>query len=79
MQCQSAAKSPSIFSIDLPGSAFFSTMFVTIFLDLSILPRWQVLREGLHPDGRRQLRLIQIHQHLRITHQHFDTFVRLPC
>ena len=37
---------------------------------------WQVLREGLHPDGRRQLRLIQIHQHLRITHHHFDTFVR---
>jgi len=36
----------------------------------------KVLREGLHPDGRRQLRLIQIHQHLRITHQHFDTFVR---
>lgn len=36
----------------------------------------KVLREGLHPDGRRQLRLIQIHQHLRITHHHFDTFVR---
>lgn len=36
----------------------------------------KVLREGLHRDGRRQLRLIQIHQHLRITHQHFDAFVR---
>ena len=36
----------------------------------------QVLREGLHPDGRRQLRLIQIHQHLRIRHSHFDAFVR---
>ena len=35
-----------------------------------------MLREGLHRDGRRQLHLIQIHQHLRITHQHFDAFVR---
>jgi len=36
----------------------------------------QVLREGLHPDGRRQMQMIKIHQHLKITHVHFDTFVR---
>ncbi|CAE6967238.1 Smok2b [Symbiodinium sp. CCMP2592] len=36
----------------------------------------KVLREGLEPDGRRQLQLINVHQHLRITHNHFDSFVR---
>ena len=36
----------------------------------------KVLREGLHPDGRRQMQMIHIHQHLRITHTHFDCFVR---
>merc|ERR1712232_437847 len=28
----------------------------------------QVLREGLHPDGRRQMQMIKAHQHLRINH-----------
>jgi len=36
----------------------------------------KVLRSGLEPDGRRQLQLINVHQHLRITHNHFDSFVR---
>ena len=36
----------------------------------------KVLRSGLEPDGRRQLQLISVHQHLRITHNHFDAFVR---
>eukprot|EP00930_Biecheleria_cincta_P039112 TRINITY_DN26903_c0_g1_i1.p1 TRINITY_DN26903_c0_g1~~TRINITY_DN26903_c0_g1_i1.p1 ORF type:complete len:1482 (-),score=245.16 TRINITY_DN26903_c0_g1_i1:147-4532(-) len=36
----------------------------------------QVLREGLHSDGRRQLQMIKIHQHLKIQHMHFDAFVR---
>jgi len=36
----------------------------------------EVLREGLHPDGRRQLQIISIHQHLRITNSHFDCFVQ---
>ena len=62
------SEEPSI-NVFFTGSRPQVMMFQTRF--------WKkVLRSGLEPDGRRQLQLISVHQHLRITHNHFDAFVR---
>lgn len=59
---------PSI-SVFFTGSRPKVMMFQTRFWS-------EVLRQGLAPDGRRQIQMIRIHQHLRINHLHFDAFVK---